>query len=290
MVHANGYNALPRIYSNVFYFVRHEGLEFYRDNLPVKPPHVVVDSLGDDPALRSLLLVFRLSDVAQQALSGEEKEAKTRESSVRRRERQLVRSGGQQSQSGSERLVRRRVLVVGDSNVARVDGGVLTTVKADRSVQMEAQSGKCMVDAMAEAQEVVGGSMDGEHVVVIHAGLNDVLKGRSQNLEELEVGMRRLRESSESVHVTICRIPEVQRQARETERRIIEANRVIRLSSRRLRYEVMEVNSEVYEARPHPFAQDGIHYDGATAKRVCSRIGRQATAFFWGPKALREPL
>ncbi|XP_077500050.1 uncharacterized protein LOC144110842 [Amblyomma americanum] len=211
--------------------------------------------------------------------------------SVRRRERQVVRSGGQQSPSGSERLERRRVLVVGDSNVARVEGGVLTTVKANRRVQVEAQSEKFMVDAMAKAQEVVGGSMDGEHLVVIHAGLNDVLKGRSQNLEkQLEVGMGRLREASESAHVTICTIPEVQKQASETERRIVEANRVIRLMSLRLRYGVMEVNKEVYEARPHPFAQDGIHYGGSTGKRVGSRIGRQATAFVGRPRALREPV
>ncbi|XP_077501564.1 uncharacterized protein LOC144112638 [Amblyomma americanum] len=215
----------------------------------------------------------------------------TRDNSVQRQERQLERSGGQQMELGSERLGRRRVLVVGDSNVARVEGGVLTAVKADRRVQVEAQSGKCMVDAMARAREVVVGSMDGEHLVVIHAGLNDVLQGRSQNLEtQLEVGMRRLREASESVHVTICTVPEVQRQARETERRVVETNRVIRLLSRRLRYEVMEVNREVYEVRPHPFAQDGIHYGGATGKKVGSRIGRQATAFLGGPRALMEPV
>ncbi|XP_077522968.1 uncharacterized protein LOC144133696 [Amblyomma americanum] len=199
--------------------------------------------------------------------------------------------GGQQSQLGSERLEHRRVLVVSDSNVARVERGVLTTVKADRRVQVEAQSGKCMVDAVAKGQEVVGGNMDVEHLVVIHAGLNDVLKGRSQNLEkQLEVGMRRLRAASESMHVTICTIPEVQRQASETERRVVEANRVIKLMSRRLGYGVMEVNREVYEVSLHPFAQDGIHYGGATGKKVGSRIGRQATAFLGGPRAVREPL
>ncbi|XP_077507387.1 uncharacterized protein LOC144118085 [Amblyomma americanum] len=195
----------------------------------------------------------------------------------------------QRGNLGSERLERRMVLVVGDSNVARVEGVVLATVKADRRVQVEAQSGKCMVDAMAKAQEVVGGNMGGEHLVVIHAGLNDVLKGRSQNLEkQLKVGMHRLREDSERMHVTICTIPEVQRQASETERRVVEANRVIRLMSRRLRYGATEVNREVYEVRPHPLAQDGIHYGGATGKRLGSRIGRQATAFFLGSRALRD--
>ncbi|XP_077496363.1 uncharacterized protein LOC144107239 [Amblyomma americanum] len=235
------------------------------------------------------------SAVTQRALSGHEREVKTgtetRDSSIQRWERQLVRSGGQQSQLAGERLQRRRILVVGGSNVARVEGGVLTTVKVDRRVQVEAQSGKCMVDAMAKAQEVVGENMDGEHLVIIDPALNDVLKGRSQNLEkQLEVGMHRLRKASESVHVTICTTPEAQRQAGETERRVAEANCVIRLMSRLLRYGVMEVNREVYEVRPHPFAQHGIHYNDGTGMRVGSRIGCQETAYLGGPRALREPV
>lgn len=50
-------------------------------------------------------------------------------------------------------------------------------------MKVEAQSGKDMVEAMAKAQEVVGVNMENESIVIIHAGLSDVLKGRSQNLE-----------------------------------------------------------------------------------------------------------
>ncbi|XP_037526381.1 uncharacterized protein LOC119403522 [Rhipicephalus sanguineus] len=200
-------------------------------------------------------------------------------------------TGSQQSQAGSQRLDRRRVLVVGDSNVARVKQGVLTTVKADRRVKVEAQSGKCMTDALAKAQEVVGDSMEGENLVIIHAGLNDVLKGKSQNLQrQLEDGVRKLREASEGVHVTICTIPEVWGQSGGMERRVIEANCVIRAMSRQLSYSVMEVNKDVYEPGLRPFAQDGIHYSGATGRRVGNRMGRQATAFLGGPSALRPPV
>ncbi|XP_037572575.2 uncharacterized protein LOC119455246 [Dermacentor silvarum] len=202
----------------------------------------------------------------------------------------LARTGGRQSQAGGKR-VERRVLVVGDSNVARVEEGVLTTVKADGRVKVEAQSGKCMVDAMAKAQTVVWGNLEHEHLVVIHAGLNDVLKGRSQNLNrQLEVGLRKLREASANVHVTIRTIPEVQGQASGMERSVAEANRVIRGLSRRLGYGVMDVNWDVYGSGSHPFAQDAIHYSGATGGRVGSRIGRQATAFLGGPRALRPPV
>ncbi|KAH7969950.1 hypothetical protein HPB52_023083 [Rhipicephalus sanguineus] len=198
----------------------------------------------------------------------------------------LSRVGGTQ-----ERLDRRRVLVVGDSSVARVEQGVLTTVKADRRVKVEAQSGKCMTDALAKAQELVGDSMEGENLVIIHAGLNDALKGKSQNLQrQLEDGVHKLREASEGVHVTICTIPEVWGQSGGMERRVIEGNCVIRGMSRQLGYSVMEVNKDVYEPGFRPFAQDGIHYSGATGRRVGNRMGRQATAFLGGPSALRPPV
>ncbi|KAH7951293.1 hypothetical protein HPB52_007716 [Rhipicephalus sanguineus] len=131
----------------------------------------------------------------------------------------------------------------------------------------------------------------GENLVIIHAGLNDVLKGKSQNLQrQLEDGVRKLREASEGVHVTICTIPEVWGQSGGMERRVIEANCVIRAMSRQLSYSVMEVNKDVYEPGLRPFAQDGIHYSGATGRRVGNRMGRQATAFLGGPSALRPPV
>ncbi|KAH7947769.1 hypothetical protein HPB52_015707 [Rhipicephalus sanguineus] len=151
--------------------------------------------------------------------------------------------------------------------------------RADRRVKVEAQSGKCMTDASAKAQELVGDSMEGENLV-IHAGLNDVLKGKSQNLQrQLEDGVRKLREAPEGVHVTICTIPEVWGQSGGMERRVVEANCVIRVMSRQLGYSVMEVNKDVYEPGFRRFAQDGIHYSGATGRRVGNRMGRQATAF-----------
>ncbi|KAH7963624.1 hypothetical protein HPB52_022273 [Rhipicephalus sanguineus] len=224
------------------------------------------------------------NDVARQASGGAKQGAPAAGSLSRVGDTQ--RTGDQQGRTGSQ-----RVLVVGDSNAARVKQGVLTTVKADRRVKVEAQSGKCMTDALAKTQEVVGDNMEGENLVIIHAGLNDVLKGKSQNLQrQLEDGVRKLREASEGVHVTICTIPEVWGQSGGMERRVIEGNCVIRGMSRQLSYSVMEVNKDVYEPGLHPFAQDGIHYSGATGRRVGNRMGRQATAFLGGPSALRPPV
>ncbi|KAH7946556.1 hypothetical protein HPB52_000949 [Rhipicephalus sanguineus] len=107
------------------------------------------------------------SDVARQSPGGAGQGAPTAGSGPRVGGTQRARTGAQQSQAGSKRLERRRVLVVGDPNVARVEEGVFTTVKADRRVRVEAQSGKCMMDALTKAQEVVGDSMAGENLVII---------------------------------------------------------------------------------------------------------------------------
>ncbi|XP_075739058.1 uncharacterized protein LOC142784523 [Rhipicephalus microplus] len=103
------------------------------------------------------------------------------------------------------------------TNMARVRDGIFKTVKEDGRVIVEAQSRKGMVDALAKAQEVVEDSIKGENLVFIHAGLNDVLKGKDQNLQrQLKDGMRKLRQASGSVHVTICTVPEVWGKSRGT--------------------------------------------------------------------------
>ncbi|XP_075533741.1 uncharacterized protein LOC142566746 [Dermacentor variabilis] len=147
--------------------------------------------------------------------------------------RQRVRREGQRTQAGGERSARRRVLVIGVSNMGRAEEGMMARVKADGRVQVEVQAGKGMAEAMTKAWEVVGDSTEGDSLVIMHAGLNDVLKGRSQDLERhVESGLRKLREASGRVHVTISTIPEVQGQTDQIERRVVEANQVFRSLSR----------------------------------------------------------
>ncbi|XP_075550142.1 uncharacterized protein LOC142583541 [Dermacentor variabilis] len=205
--------------------------------------------------------------------------------------RQWARREGQRPQAGGERFARRRVLVIGDSNVRRAEQGVMARVNADGRVQVEAQAGKSMAEAMTKAREVVWDSTESDSLVIMHAGLNDVLKERSQDLERhIETGLSKLREVSGRVHVTICTISEVQGQTYQIGRRVVKANRVIRSLSGRLGYSVMEVNRDVYGAGSRPFVQDGIHYSGATGKRIGGRMGRQATASLGELRALKKPV
>ncbi|XP_075559275.1 uncharacterized protein LOC142590729 [Dermacentor variabilis] len=210
---------------------------------------------------------------------------------VSKRGRQWARREGQRTQAGGERFARRRVLVIGSSNVGRAEQGVMARVKADGRLQVEAQVRKGMAEAITKAREVVGDSTESDSFVIMHAGLNDVLKGKSQDLgRHIETGLSKLREASGRVHVTICTIPEVQGQTFQVEMSVVEANRFIRSLSGRLGYSGMEVNRDVYGAGSRPFVQDGIHYSGATGKRIGGRMGCQATAFLGGHRALKEPV
>ncbi|CAN8011006.1 unnamed protein product [Ixodes pacificus] len=185
----------------------------------------------------------------------------------------------------------RRVLVVGDSNVARIVEGVLGKVKEDKRVRVEAQPGKYMVDAIAKAEELLWDNMEGENLVLIHAGLNDVLNGRSKNLgKQIEAGLGKLRAVSERVHVEICTIPRVRGQSLDIERRVIEANRVIKGLSRRLEYGIKEINWEVYADGSCPFTRGGIHYSPDTGRRVGERLGRHVAAFLGTHRARRAPV
>lgn len=88
-----------------------------------------------------------------------------------------VANGGQGSSvvpGGGQPSAFRRVLVVGQSNVARIGGRVLGEMKGDKRVQVEAQPGKCKVDAITKAEELLWDNMEGVNLVLFHARLNDV--------------------------------------------------------------------------------------------------------------------
>ncbi|KAM7284959.1 hypothetical protein ISCGN_031957 [Ixodes scapularis] len=164
--------------------------------------------------------------------------------------------------------------------------GLLAGGLDDAGEQSDTQLNGAFKQQASGTREGVWDNRERRNLVIFHAGLNDVLKGRSQNFgKQLNVGIRKLRDVSENVHVVVCTIPEVRGQSGLTERRVVEANGVIKGTSRQLRYDVMEVNREVYEAGSRPFA-DGIHYSEATGYRVGDRMGRTVTAFLGGPRAL----
>ncbi|CAN7998792.1 unnamed protein product, partial [Ixodes hexagonus] len=198
---------------------------------------------------------------------------------------------GKEDTRVEEGVKQKRVIVVGSSNVTRCVAGVRSRVGGEEKERVAAYPGKCMSEVMESAKELVwenqGGG--GENLVIVHAGLNDVLRGRGHNLgRQIEAGVRKLREAAEKVHIVMCTIPEVQRQAKVIERGVVEANWVIGQLGRKLGYQVMEVNREVYQGgTAQPFDLGGLHYGTLTGWQIGERMGGRARAFLGARRALR---
>ncbi|KAG0413082.1 hypothetical protein HPB47_009774 [Ixodes persulcatus] len=76
----------------------------------------------------------------------------------------------------------RRVLVIRSSNVSRCATGVASRVSGDDRVKVLAHPEKCMSEVMESAKDIVWENEQGKNLVIVHAGLNDVLNGRGHNL------------------------------------------------------------------------------------------------------------
>ncbi|CAN7938146.1 unnamed protein product, partial [Ixodes hexagonus] len=180
------------------------------------------------------------------------------------------------------------VIVEGSSNVTRCTAGVRSRVGGEEKVKVAAYPGKCMSEVMESAKELVWenqGGGGGGNLVIVHAGLTDLLRGRGHNLgRQIEAGVRKLREAAEKVHIVMCTIPEVQRQARVIERGAVEANWL----GRELGYQVMGVNREVYQGgTAQPFDLGGLHYGTLTGWQIGEWMGDRARAFLGARRALR---
>lgn len=153
-------------------------------------------------------------------------------------------------------------------------------------VEVVAHPGKCMSDVMEIVKSMLWDNHQGEKLVV-HAGLNDVLRGRTQNSgRQIEPRVRKLREAAEKVHIVMCPIPEGQMQAWVTERGIVEDNKVIKQLAEKLMYDVMEVNREVYQVEmAHIFDLNGLQYGKRKGWLIGSQMGDRARAFLEARRA-----
>ena len=83
----------------------------------------------------------------------------------------------------------RMVWVVGSSNVSRCKEAVLRTVRYDDRVQVLAMPGQCFGEVIEETKDKMWEHMRERNLVVVHAGLNDVLKGKGRHLaKQIQVG------------------------------------------------------------------------------------------------------
>ncbi|XP_070395570.1 uncharacterized protein [Dermacentor albipictus] len=188
---------------------------------------------------------------------------------------QPTETGGRQ-----DLLEDRKVWVVGSSNVSRIQTALLRTVQYDRRVKVECMPG-ARFEAVAErAKSRLKENSEGRNLVILHAGVNDVLQNRGRMLgRQIQEGVAKLRAASEAVHIALCTVPEIRGQGPFIEEQVVAANVVIRELGRALKCDVVEVNRMIGGKNFPPFGPDGIHYTTPAGWQVGTRVGRRAQAF-----------
>ncbi|KAL3223253.1 hypothetical protein MRX96_027666 [Rhipicephalus microplus] len=82
---------------------------------------------------------------------------------------------------------RRQVIVVGDSNMARVGEVIKGRVGDDERVKVSKLPGKRVGEVMQQAKEQLWDRMEDRSLVVVMGGVNDVLQGRGAMMAALTI-------------------------------------------------------------------------------------------------------
>ncbi|KAH8036588.1 hypothetical protein HPB51_002126 [Rhipicephalus microplus] len=144
---------------------------------------------------------------------------------------------------------RRQVIVVGDSNMARVG-------------------------------EVIKGRVgDDERVKGRGGGF----------AKQIAKGITELRATSEDVQIAVCTVPEVQKQGVHVERAVVTANRELWTLGKTMKFEVVNLNRNlVHAGRNRAFVSDGIHFSNRLAEHVGHRLAARAVAFLGGGQTFKK--
>lgn len=182
---------------------------------------------------------------------------------------------GVKDKVSKEQHVADSVIIAGDSNMKRCGATVMERVGGDKRVKVGCFPGQTMQTVMAEAKGQLALSRQSRNLVVIAAGLNDVLKGEEEKLgQKIEEGVKNLRATAPNLLIAVCTVPEVARQGVHTERAVLAANSEIVRRGRELGYEVIDVNrmrgSMGYR---QAFQRDGIHFSPRLGNEVGWRLG-----------------
>lgn len=182
------------------------------------------------------------------------------------------------------------VIIAGDSNIKRSGPAVMERVAGDTRVHVGCFAGQTMKTVMAQAKGQLALSNKARNLVVIAAGLNDVLKGEEGKLgQEIEKGVKELRATAPNVLIAVCTVPEVTKQSVHTERAVLAANSEIARRSGELGFEVIDVNRVVSSiGHRQAFQWDGIHFSPRLGNKIGWRLGGRAVAFLGGPEKLRK--
>ncbi|KAH8037573.1 hypothetical protein HPB51_014888 [Rhipicephalus microplus] len=185
---------------------------------------------------------------------------------------------------------RRQVIVVGDSNMARVGEVIKGRVGDDERVKVSKLPGKRVGEVMQQAKEQLWDRMEDRSLVVVMGGVNDVLQGRGGGFaKQIAKGITELRATSEDVQIAVCTVPEVQKQGVHVERAVVTANRELCTLGKTMKFEVVNLNRNLIRAgRNRAFVSDGIHFSNRLAEHVGHRLAARAVAFLGGGQTFKK--
>ncbi|KAH8042589.1 hypothetical protein HPB51_024810 [Rhipicephalus microplus] len=185
---------------------------------------------------------------------------------------------------------RRQVIVVGDSNMARVGEVIKGRVGDDERVKVSKLPGKRVGEVMQQAKEQLWDRMEDRSLVVVMGGVNDVLQGRGGGFaKQIAKGITELRATSEDVQIAVCTVPEVQKQGVHVERAVVTANRELWTLGKTMKFEVVNLNRNlVHAGRNRAFVSDGIHFSNRIAEHVGHRLAARVVAFLGGGETFKK--
>ncbi|CAN7947879.1 unnamed protein product [Ixodes pacificus] len=216
--------------------------------------------------------------------------------------KEALKPGGEETGKGEEKSkgkapavtesredTERNVIIAGDSNMERCRRAIAERVKGDARVQIGVLAGQTMRAVMEGVKEKLWGTKEGQNLVMIAGGLNDVLRGNGAGVgKQLRRGVRDLRATSDNVEIHVCTVPEVRGQGIHIEKAVIAANQDIWRLGREMGFGVIDMNWEVSNNREKAFEGSGIHFSPYVGRAVGWRMAGRAVAFLGGPKSLRE--
>ncbi|XP_077486776.1 uncharacterized protein LOC144098101 [Amblyomma americanum] len=176
-----------------------------------------------------------------------------------------------------------QVLIGGDSNLSRCKITIMEPVKGDKRVAVGAFPGRKMDAVLRGTKNELSKIVAERNLVVIAAGLNNVLNSEAAKVvERLAEGVD-LRAIAQQVQIVVFTVLEVQGGNGEIAKDVVAVIREIRKLSQEKGFEVADINREVHRAGSGGgFTRDGVHFNGRLGAEIGWRLAGRAVAFLGG--------
>jgi len=175
------------------------------------------------------------------------------------------------SSNKSDEAITSEVLVIGDSNIKRLDTYVANIGKGKRDkVSLVSFSGGKITDVKERIGKIVTG-MRGEKLrVYIHVGINDANRGSEEILNDLKDTVDQLKVLNRNLDIVICEIPVRTDKGGIICSRLIGVNGTLQRKAKEWGCNVIKINYILEDL--HEWTYDGVHYNKVAAELVGGMI------------------